>query len=134
MIIGSCDFAQVCLKGSIRIQSIQRAFDEAGWLDSCMTESRDPAVSDIICTHDLTSLTCTAQISKSQEATGDNHAVSSLKFRVLRHFLQLGYAVFLSDVDIVTLQARQPPLLTFAQPISTTKRFHIKWQRAVGLR
>jgi hypothetical protein len=31
--------------------------------------------------------------------------VSSLKFRVLRHFLQLGYAVFLSDVDIVTLQA-----------------------------
>ena len=47
------------------------------------------------------------QISKSQEATGDNHAVSSLKFRVLRHFLQLGYAVFLSDVDIVTLQARR---------------------------
>ncbi len=50
-----------------------------------------------------------AQISKSQEATGDNHAVSSLKFRVLRNFLQLGYAVFLSDVDIVTLQARQLP-------------------------
>jgi len=35
--------------------------------------------------------------------------VSSLKFRVLRNFLQLGYAVFLSDVDIVTLQARQLP-------------------------
>ena len=55
------------------------------------------------------------QISKSQETTGDNHAVSSLKFRVLRHFLQLGYAVFLSDVDIVTLQARR---LSVLPPVS----------------
>ncbi|XP_028776209.1 arabinosyltransferase RRA3-like [Neltuma alba] len=35
---------------------------------------------------------------------GDNHAVSGLKFRVLREFLQLGYGVLLSDVDIVYLQ------------------------------
>lgn len=36
--------------------------------------------------------------------SGGNHAVSGLKFRVLREFLQLGYSVLLSDVDIVYLQ------------------------------
>nr|VDD56339.1 unnamed protein product [Brassica oleracea] len=36
--------------------------------------------------------------------TGGNHAVSGLKFRVLREFLQLGYGVLLSDVDIVFLK------------------------------
>ncbi|KZV53383.1 UDP-D-xylose:L-fucose alpha-1,3-D-xylosyltransferase 2-like [Dorcoceras hygrometricum] len=36
--------------------------------------------------------------------TGGNHAVSGLKFRFLREFLQLGYSVLLSDVDIVYLQ------------------------------
>uniref|UniRef100_A0A7N0TQY4 Glycosyltransferase n=1 Tax=Kalanchoe fedtschenkoi TaxID=63787 RepID=A0A7N0TQY4_KALFE len=35
---------------------------------------------------------------------GDNHSVSGLKFRILREFLQLGYSVLLSDVDIVYLQ------------------------------
>ncbi|KAL6504401.1 Arabinosyltransferase rra3 [Orobanche gracilis] len=35
---------------------------------------------------------------------GGNHAVSGLKFRILREFLQLGYSVLLSDVDIVFLQ------------------------------
>lgn len=36
--------------------------------------------------------------------TGGNHAVSGLKFKILREFLQLGYSVLLSDVDIVYLQ------------------------------
>nr|XP_043606266.1 arabinosyltransferase RRA3 [Erigeron canadensis] len=36
--------------------------------------------------------------------TGGNHAVSGLKFRILREFLQLGYGVLLSDVDIVYIQ------------------------------
>lgn len=36
--------------------------------------------------------------------SGGNHAVSGLKFRILREFLQLGYSVLLSDVDIVFLQ------------------------------
>ncbi|CAA2986192.1 arabinosyltransferase RRA3-like [Olea europaea subsp. europaea] len=36
--------------------------------------------------------------------TRGNHEVSGLKFRVLREFLQLGYSVLLSDVDIVYLQ------------------------------
>ncbi len=44
------------------------------------------------------------QISAAQKDVGSNHAVSGLKFKILRHFLQLGYAVLLSDVDIVTLQ------------------------------
>ncbi|XP_039119566.1 arabinosyltransferase RRA2-like [Dioscorea cayenensis subsp. rotundata] len=35
---------------------------------------------------------------------GGNHAVSALKFRILREFLQLGYSVLLSDVDIIYLQ------------------------------
>uniref|UniRef100_A0A0C9S1N1 Glycosyltransferase n=1 Tax=Wollemia nobilis TaxID=56998 RepID=A0A0C9S1N1_9CONI len=35
---------------------------------------------------------------------GNNHAVSALKFGLLREFLQLGYSVLLSDVDIVYLQ------------------------------
>ncbi|KAL3722512.1 hypothetical protein ACJRO7_034824 [Eucalyptus globulus] len=36
--------------------------------------------------------------------TGGSPAVSGLKFRILREFLQLGYSVLLSDVDIVYLQ------------------------------
>ncbi|KAL6218620.1 hypothetical protein ACLB2K_011830 [Fragaria x ananassa] len=36
--------------------------------------------------------------------TGGNHAVSGLKFHILREFLQLGYSVLLSDVDVVYLQ------------------------------
>lgn len=36
--------------------------------------------------------------------TGGNHVVSGLKFQILREFLQLGYSVLLSDVDIVYLQ------------------------------
>ncbi|WOK95630.1 hypothetical protein Cni_G04337 [Canna indica] len=35
---------------------------------------------------------------------GSNHAVSGLKFHILREFLQLGYSVLLSDVDIIYLQ------------------------------
>lgn len=45
-----------------------------------------------------------ATISKSQAGTGSNHAISGLKFHLLREFLVLGYSVLLSDVDIVFLQ------------------------------
>lgn len=44
------------------------------------------------------------QVSDAQKNVGSNHAVSGLKFKILRHFLQLGYSVLLSDVDIVTIQ------------------------------
>ncbi|KAG8368268.1 hypothetical protein BUALT_Bualt15G0027600 [Buddleja alternifolia] len=33
-----------------------------------------------------------------------NHEVSGLKFRILREFLQMGYSVLLSDVDVVYIQ------------------------------
>ena len=58
-----------------------------------------------------------AQIPKAQAGNGDNHAVSATKFRMLRSFLRLGYAVMLSDVvsriaaapcDIVTIQKLAP--------------------------
>lgn len=44
------------------------------------------------------------KIPDSQKDVGSNHAVSALKFRILQNFIKLGYAVFLSDVDIVFLQ------------------------------
>ena len=44
------------------------------------------------------------QIPKSQEKTGANHAISSMKYEILEEFLQLGWNVLLSDVDIVTVQ------------------------------
>ena len=43
-------------------------------------------------------------MSKSQKETGENHAVSALKFGILKRFLQLGWAVLLSDLDIAVLQ------------------------------
>ncbi|KAL4437001.1 hypothetical protein ABPG75_004140 [Micractinium tetrahymenae] len=43
-------------------------------------------------------------IPDSQKDVGSNHAVSALKFRILAHFMKLGYSVFLSDVDIIFLQ------------------------------
>lgn len=45
-----------------------------------------------------------ATISDAQKGTGDNHAISGLKFHLLREFLVLGYSVLLSDVDIVYLK------------------------------
>ena len=44
------------------------------------------------------------QVSEAQKGVGSNHAVSGLKFRILRPVLDMGFAVLLSDVDIVTLQ------------------------------
>ena len=44
------------------------------------------------------------QISESQKNVGSNHAVSGLKFKILQRFLKLGYAVLLSDVDIIVLR------------------------------
>ena len=44
------------------------------------------------------------QIDKSQEGTGDNHAISALKFKIISEFLAAGWNVLLSDVDIVVVQ------------------------------
>ncbi|GFH15326.1 glycosyltransferase, partial [Haematococcus lacustris] len=44
------------------------------------------------------------EVHKAQAGTGDNHAVSAMKFGILKRFVELGYAVLLSDVDISILQ------------------------------
>lgn len=46
---------------------------------------------------------CT-QVTKSQKDTGSNHAISALKFGIIKKFLQLGWAVLLSDIDVCVLQ------------------------------
>ena len=48
-----------------------------------------------------------SQIEASQQGTGDNHAISALKFKILQEFLELNWHVLLSDVDIVTLKVQQ---------------------------
>lgn len=40
----------------------------------------------------------------SQANTGSNHAVSALKFGIIKQFLELGWSVLLSDVDICVIQ------------------------------
>jgi hypothetical protein len=47
------------------------------------------------------------QVDKVQEGTGSNHAISALKFKIIREFLDLGWNVLLSDVDIVVVQVRR---------------------------
>jgi len=49
--------------------------------------------------HNTPSLTPQVQLK-----TGDNHAVSAMKYQALKHFIELGWAVMLSDVDIAVLQ------------------------------
>lgn len=44
-----------------------------------------------------------AVIPDAQRDTGANHAISALKFGVLRKFLALGWGVLLSDVDVAVL-------------------------------
>lgn len=39
--------------------------------------------------------TVTTQIPKTQAGTGDNHAISSMKFEILEEFLTLGWSVLL---------------------------------------
>ena len=47
------------------------------------------------------------QVDKVQEGTGDNHAISALKFKIIQEFLELGWNVLLSDVDVVIVQVRR---------------------------
>mmetsp|Transcript_728 Transcript_728/g.1991 ORF Transcript_728/g.1991 Transcript_728/m.1991 type:complete len:392 (-) Transcript_728:462-1637(-) len=44
------------------------------------------------------------ELHKAQADTGENHAVSAMKFGILRQFLDLGWSVLLSDIDIAILQ------------------------------
>lgn len=49
------------------------------------------------------------QVDKAQEGTGDNHAISALKFKIIQEFLELGWNVLLSDVDVVVIQVQRLP-------------------------
>ena len=37
-----------------------------------------------------------------------NHAISALKFKIIREFLELGWNVLLSDVDVILIQVPAP--------------------------
>lgn len=50
--------------------------------------------------HDINVYLMNLTVSKVQQGTGDNHAVSAMKFGILRQFVELGWSVLLSDVDI----------------------------------
>jgi hypothetical protein len=51
-----------------------------------------------------------------------NHAVSSKKFRIIQMFLELGWNVFLADIDIVILRVPPPPFshLPYLAGVSAT--------------
>ena len=59
-----------------------------------------------------------AQITKSQKDTGENHAISALKFEIIKEFLLLGWNVLLSDIDIVVVQVRSPISVSRGAPAS----------------
>ena len=67
-----------------------------------MTAAAAPGCWDMLCHAELSM--SVSQIDASQQGTGDNHAISALKFKVLQEFLELNWHVLLSDVDIVTLR------------------------------
>lgn len=73
------------------------------------------------------SMACAAmQIDKSQEGTGDNHAISALKFKIILEFLELGWNVLLSDVDIVVVQVQMSVSMCLAE-IRTHILFYSVW-------
>ena len=53
------------------------------------------------------------QVDKAQEGTGDNHAISALKFKIIQEFLELGWNVLLSDVDVLVVQVRSVLSMSF---------------------
>ena len=60
---------------------------------------------------------------RAQAGTGDNHAISALKFKIIREFLELGWNVLLSDVDIVVVQVTGPDT-PFEQDMRLLVRMH----------
>eukprot|EP00270_Netrium_digitus_P004873 TRINITY_DN1628_c0_g1_i2.p1 TRINITY_DN1628_c0_g1~~TRINITY_DN1628_c0_g1_i2.p1 ORF type:complete len:414 (+),score=116.44 TRINITY_DN1628_c0_g1_i2:93-1334(+) len=64
----------------------------------------DDEVADFLRENDVPYYRRDATIPDIQVGTGDNHAISGMKFHILREFLQLGYSVLLTDVDIVFVQ------------------------------
>jgi hypothetical protein len=51
-----------------------------------------------------------------------NHAISALKFKIIKEFLELGWAVLLSDVDVILVQVAPWAQLINACPLLTVQR------------
>ena len=49
------------------------------------------------------------QIAKVEQIAGNNHAVSAQKFQIIKAFLELGWNVLLSDIDVVVLKVSPSP-------------------------
>ncbi|GAB4823934.1 hypothetical protein N2152v2_010980 [Parachlorella kessleri] len=54
--------------------------------------------------HDVNAYYRPVVIPDTQKDTGANHATSAMKYQIVREFLELGWDVLLSDVDVVTVQ------------------------------
>lgn len=70
----------------------------------------DEQLHSYLTTKGVPSFLLKAEVAAAQAGTGSNHAVSALKFGLLAQFLQLGWSVLLSDVDIVVLRDPFPHL------------------------
>ncbi|KAJ7519382.1 hypothetical protein O6H91_20G036000 [Diphasiastrum complanatum] len=93
----SNNMVQAMLK--LWFESIQRA-----GITNYLVVALDDDIAQFCKEHSVPVYRRDAVISKAQTGTGDNHAISGLKFHLLREFLVLGYSVLLSDVDVLYLQ------------------------------
>eukprot|EP00246_Nothoceros_aenigmaticus_P017153 TRINITY_DN817_c0_g1_i1.p1 TRINITY_DN817_c0_g1~~TRINITY_DN817_c0_g1_i1.p1 ORF type:complete len:427 (+),score=85.07 TRINITY_DN817_c0_g1_i1:161-1441(+) len=98
VIVGICD-SNVKAMVQVWFQSIQRV-----GVKNFMVVALDDTMAEFAKEHNVPFYRRDAIISGPQKQAGHNHAVSGLKFHLLRDFLVLGYNVFLSDIDIVFLQ------------------------------
>ncbi|PRW59143.1 Nucleotide-diphospho-sugar transferase family [Chlorella sorokiniana] len=82
------------------LECVQRIPTLKNWLVVAIDEQ----LRDYCVEHNINHYYRPVVIPDSQKDTGSNHAISAMKYEIIREFLQLGYDVLLSDVDIVTLQ------------------------------
>ena len=73
------------------------------------------------------------QITKSQKDTGENHAISALKFEIIKEFLLLGWNVLLSDIDVVVVQVWRRAREAWACPLSSCYDDHLLMQHEILL-
>lgn len=97
--VSNSNYAQPGGMLEVWMQNVKRA-----GVKNAMVLALDDATKANVEQYGLPAYRMDVAIPDSQKNVGSNHAVSALKFRILTHFIKLGYAVLLSDVDIVTLQ------------------------------
>jgi len=72
--------------------------------DNYMVVAIDEQLRDYLQQHNVPVYYRPVVIPKQHEGTGDNHSISAMKYQIILEFLQLGWDVLLSDVDIVVVQ------------------------------